>query len=199
MVEPRNPENIFLQKHVALLEALYRLYERIVGYHGQLTAFFGRLRDGAYIQATVESMLLVRLSRIPSPSPCDWAKKTPTLPSSLCLLPARRRQPPATSISWDLLNTALKTGLLREALQPSNAQGPEGKQLMVEAVALLGALLLLLDRRIPGPARERSVVAYFRARGGAQVNYCTRLAPLRSCATAQQHADICTCGCCVDH
>ncbi len=42
---------------------------------------------------------------------------------------------------------------------------------MVEAVALLGALLLLLDRRIPGPARERSVVAYFRARGGAQVGY----------------------------
>ena len=40
---------------------------------------------------------------------------------------------------------------------------------MVEAVALLGGLLLLLDRRIPGPPRERSVVAYFRARGGAQV------------------------------
>ena len=40
---------------------------------------------------------------------------------------------------------------------------------MVEAVSLLGALLLLLDRRIPGPPRERSVVAYFRARGGAQV------------------------------
>ena len=48
-------------------------------------------------------------------------------------------------------------------------QGPESKQLMVEAVALLGSLLLLLDRRIPGPARERSVVAYFRARGGGQV------------------------------
>jgi hypothetical protein len=39
---------------------------------------------------------------------------------------------------------------------------------MVEAVALLGGLLLLLDRRIPGGPRERSVVAYFRARGGAQ-------------------------------
>lgn len=43
---------------------------------------------------------------------------------------------------------------------------------MVEAAALLGGLLLLLDRRIPGPARERSVVAYFRARGGAQVYHC---------------------------
>jgi Hereditary spastic paraplegia protein strumpellin len=40
---------------------------------------------------------------------------------------------------------------------------------MVEAVALLGGLLLLLDRRVPGLPRERSVVAYFRARGGAQV------------------------------
>ena len=43
---------------------------------------------------------------------------------------------------------------------------------MVEAAALLGGLLLLLDRRIPGPPRERSVVAYFRARGGAQVWRC---------------------------
>lgn len=42
------------------LEALYRLYERVVVYHGQLTAFFRRLRQGAYIQATIESMLLVR-------------------------------------------------------------------------------------------------------------------------------------------
>lgn len=39
---------------------------------------------------------------------------------------------------------------------------------MVEAAALLGCLLLLLDRRVAGRARERSVVAYFRARGGAQ-------------------------------
>ena len=38
----------------------------------------------------------------------------------------------------------------------------------MEAVALLGALLLLLDRRLPGPARERLVVAYFRLKGGAQ-------------------------------
>lgn len=44
---------------MGLLEALYRLYERIVGYHAALTAFFGRLREGAYIQASVESMLLV--------------------------------------------------------------------------------------------------------------------------------------------
>jgi len=50
---------LVLQKHVGLLEALYRLYERIVGYHTALTAFFGRLREGAYIQASVESMLLV--------------------------------------------------------------------------------------------------------------------------------------------
>ena len=45
---------------MAHLEALYRLFERIVGYHGQLTAFFRQLREGAYIQATIESMLLVR-------------------------------------------------------------------------------------------------------------------------------------------
>lgn len=39
---------------------------------------------------------------------------------------------------------------------------------MLEAIAIIGALLLALDRRIEGGARERSVVAYYRARGGAQ-------------------------------
>ncbi len=49
-------------------------------------------------------------------------------------------------------------------------QNAEGKQLMLEAIALLGALLLALDRQIPGAVRERIVVAYYRLRGGAQVN-----------------------------
>ena len=48
-------------------------------------------------------------------------------------------------------------------------QGAEGKQLLLEAVAGLGALLLALERRIPGPSRERAVVAHLRRRGGAQV------------------------------
>ena len=48
-------------------------------------------------------------------------------------------------------------------------QNPEGRQLLLEGVALIGALLLALDRRIEGSARERSVVALYRARGGAQV------------------------------
>ena len=41
---------------------------------------------------------------------------------------------------------------------------------MLEAVALIGALLLALDRQIPGAIRERAVVAYYRLRGGAQVS-----------------------------
>ena len=48
-------------------------------------------------------------------------------------------------------------------------QGAEGKQLLVEAVAGLGGLLLALERRIPGPSRERAVVTHLRRRGGAQV------------------------------
>ncbi len=48
------------------------------------------------------------------------------------------------------------------------AQNPEGRQLLLEAVALVGALLLSLDRRIDGAVRERSVVAYYRLKGGAQ-------------------------------
>ena len=41
---------------------------------------------------------------------------------------------------------------------------------MLEAIALMGALLLALDRQIHGSIRERIVVAYYRLRGGAQVD-----------------------------
>lgn len=39
---------------------------------------------------------------------------------------------------------------------------PEGKQLVAEAVYLFGTMLLLLDRKIPGPVRERILVAVYR-------------------------------------
>ena len=55
-------------------------------------------------------------------------------------------------------------------VMPCRLQNPEGKQLMLEAIALIGALLLALDRQIPGAARERAVVAYYRLKGGAQVS-----------------------------
>jgi WASH complex subunit strumpellin len=48
-------------------------------------------------------------------------------------------------------------------------QNSEGRQLLLEAVGLIGALLLALDRRIDGSVRERAVVAYYRLKGGAQV------------------------------
>ena len=43
---------------------------------------------------------------------------------------------------------------------------------MLEAIALIGALLLALDRQIHGTIRERAVVAYYRLKGGAQVTHC---------------------------
>ena len=42
---------------------------------------------------------------------------------------------------------------------------------MLEAIALTGALLLALDRQIPGATRERALVAYYRLKGGAQVRF----------------------------
>ena len=47
---------------------------------------------------------------------------------------------------------------------------------MLEAIALIGALLLALDRHIHGTIRERVVVAYYRLRGGAQVRQLLHLA-----------------------
>lgn len=54
-------------------------------------------------------------------------------------------------------------------LMVAAVQNAEGKQLMLEAIALIGALLLALDRQIHGTIRERAVVAYYRLKGGAQV------------------------------
>ncbi len=45
----------------------------------------------------------------------------------------------------------------------------EGKQLVAEAVYLFGTMLLLLDRKIPGPVRERMLVAVYRYQGPAEV------------------------------
>lgn len=41
----------------------------------------------------------------------------------------------------------------------------DGAQLMCEALYLYGVILLLLDRKIPGPTREKMVVAFFRSKG----------------------------------
>ncbi|OMJ85225.1 hypothetical protein SteCoe_13541 [Stentor coeruleus] len=44
-------------------------------------------------------------------------------------------------------------------------QHPEGKKLMVEAIYLLGVMLLLLDMKIIGTVRERLLVSYYRYKG----------------------------------
>lgn len=41
----------------------------------------------------------------------------------------------------------------------------DGKQLMVEALYLLGVMLLVMDARLPGPIRERLIVAFYRKKG----------------------------------
>lgn len=41
----------------------------------------------------------------------------------------------------------------------------DGAQLMCEALYLYGVMLLLLDERIPGPCREKMIIAFFRNKG----------------------------------
>lgn len=36
---------------------------------------------------------------------------------------------------------------------------------MCEALYLYGVMLLLLDQRIPGPTREKMVIAFYRSKG----------------------------------
>jgi len=45
----------------------------------------------------------------------------------------------------------------------------EGKQLMAEALYLYGCMLLLMDLRIPGLARERILMSYYRYKGAATI------------------------------
>uniref|UniRef100_A0A7S3YNZ3 WASH complex subunit strumpellin n=1 Tax=Lotharella globosa TaxID=91324 RepID=A0A7S3YNZ3_9EUKA len=45
----------------------------------------------------------------------------------------------------------------------------EGKQLMAEALYLYGCMLLLLDLRVPGLARERMLISYYRYKGAATI------------------------------
>ena len=48
-------------------------------------------------------------------------------------------------------------------------QHPEGKKLMVEALYLLGVMLLLMDMKIPGTVRERLLVSYYRYKGHSTI------------------------------
>ena len=45
------------------MEDVFRWLERVLDFHGQLTDFLGRLQGGAFIHASVESLLLVRRAR----------------------------------------------------------------------------------------------------------------------------------------
>jgi WASH complex subunit strumpellin len=50
--------------------------------------------------------------------------------------------------------------------------GTESRQLMCEALYLLGVQLLIIDEHIPGPVRERCIVAYYRyCAGGGHLGH----------------------------
>lgn len=46
----------------------------------------------------------------------------------------------------------------------------EGKQLISEAFYLFGVMLLLMDRVLEGPIRERIIVCYYRNKGGENIS-----------------------------
>lgn len=57
-----------MQAHQDVLEQLYALYRGVVELHGRLTDFLQQLKDGAYIQCSLSSLMLVRcrqMSNIP--------------------------------------------------------------------------------------------------------------------------------------
>lgn len=49
---------------------------------------------------------------------------------------------------------------------------------MCESIYLYGVMLLLIDRLIPGPVRERLIVAHFRARGQSNIEHSKEIVRL---------------------
>lgn len=94
----------FRLEHGGHVHEVFSALELILDYHQQLDRFLDNLGARAYVQTSLESLLL----------------------------------------------------------------GADGKQLMVEAIARLAAILLMMDEVLPAEARERAVVAVYRLQGGAQ-------------------------------
>ena len=59
----------------------------------------------------------------------------------------------------------LKTGIFIQYTTDIVLQDVDGKQLMCECLYLYGTMLLLLERHIPGPVREKMVIAVMRHQG----------------------------------
>ena len=53
------------QVHAGVVEDVFRWLERVLAYHEQLTDFLSRLQSGAFIHASVESLLLARAATLP--------------------------------------------------------------------------------------------------------------------------------------
>ncbi|KAJ5073715.1 wash complex subunit strumpellin [Anaeramoeba ignava] len=59
----------------------------------------------------------------------------------------------------------LKNGIFIQFNLETFLMDADGKQLMCEIIYLFGVMLLFMDQKIPGPIRERLLVAYFRYQG----------------------------------
>jgi WASH complex subunit strumpellin len=64
----------------------------------------------------------------------------------------------------------LKSGIFIQYTMDSVLQDVHGKQLMAECLYLYGAMLLLMERHLPGAARERIVIALLRHQGEATLD-----------------------------
>jgi WASH complex subunit strumpellin len=65
----------------------------------------------------------------------------------------------------------LAEGVFVQHTVESALEDVEGGQLMCEALYSYGVMLLLLDRRIPGPCRERMIISYYRYKGAATISH----------------------------
>jgi len=79
---------------------------------------------------------------------------------------------------WRTYLQELSEGVFVQHTVETALEDVEGGQLLCEAHYLYGVMLLLMDRRIPGPCRERMIISYFRYRGAAAVQHMDEVVKL---------------------
>jgi len=151
------------QAHGEVSAAVYELLRGVVALHARLAGFLAQLRAGGFLQCSLASLAAVR---------CDSTLSLAIKVGAGSMLPAPKHRSHSDHL---FPQSHAQVGVSNGGCCPAPTQSGEGKQLLLEAVAGLGALLLALERRIPGPTRERAVVAHLRRRGGAQASSGTCL------------------------
>lgn len=144
----------------------YKLFESVFRYIVDYGKYLADLSEGFYIQHTVRT---APPRHVYTPSPTQTRAHAHTRAPRRTHLTALSPPPTITrSHRWTLRTRRLLAAATAAVvfLQVGDVLlDTNGKQLMCEALYLLGTILLIMDMRVPGPIRERLIIAHYRHKG----------------------------------